>query len=119
MTAKKHPLGNGRNVKEEVAHHKLMIELGEMDIFLRQTQAKLALIPEAWHTLEQDVPVRPRKTKITADFHAETVTWFRAMGLGYQARMNAVLRTFMLAVKSRYIERPTDYDWKGELLARR
>ena len=30
-------------------------------------------------------------------FDAEVVKWFRAMGLGYQARMNHVLKCWMLS----------------------
>jgi hypothetical protein len=36
------------------------------------------------------------------------------MGHGYQARMNAVLRTYMLAMVSKEIRARADLDWKGE-----
>ena len=40
-------------------------------------------------------------TKLTVSFDAEVVKWFRAMGLGYQARMNHVLRSWMRSVSPR------------------
>ena len=40
---------------------------------------------------------------MTAAYDEELVKWFRAMGHGYQARMNAVLKAYMLAMKSREI----------------
>ena len=40
--------------------------------------------------------------------------WFRGMGHGYQARMNAVLRSLMLAVISKEILLRGDRDWKGD-----
>ena len=58
--------------------------------------------------------VRPRKTKVTAAFDADLVKWYRAMGHGYQARMNAVLRAYMRAVVSKEIESHGDRDWKHE-----
>ena len=61
------------------------------------------MIPRAWWTIEQDVPVRPKKFRVTAAFDEELVKWFRAMGHNYQARMNAVLKAYMLAMKSREI----------------
>jgi uncharacterized protein (DUF4415 family) len=96
-----------------------MIELGDMERHWANERLKRKLIPPDWHTVERDVPVRRRRTKITADFDADMVKWFRAMGLGYQARMNQVLRTWMLAVISKEIERQGDRDWKGDPLRRR
>ncbi|MEM8597139.1 MAG: BrnA antitoxin family protein [Pseudomonadota bacterium] len=45
----------------------------------------------------------PKKTRITAAFDADVVRFYRALGQGYQARMNAVLRLYMLALKSKLI----------------
>lgn len=116
MTEKKEKddRNNGRNIAEEIAYVKLDIELEEMRTYVRQTLLKMEMIPGAWHSIEERVPVRPRKTKITAAFDAEVVKFYRAMGLGYQARMNQVLRAYMLAIKSRVINRMENRDWKGD-----
>ena len=51
-------------------------------------------IPEAWATLEDDIDVEEKKVKITLRLDESVVTFFRAMGVGYQARMNRVLVTY-------------------------
>lgn len=70
--------------------------------------------PHDWHWIEHDVPVRPRKTRLTACFDTDLVKWFQAMGHGYQARLYVVLRTFILAVQSKEILSQRDLDWKGD-----
>ncbi len=119
MAGKNDELNNGRNLAEEIAYNQMMIELGEVRRWVENHKLKESLIPSDWHKVEKEVPVRRRKTKVTADFDADMVKWFRAMGLGYQARMNQVLRTWMLAVISKEIERQGDRDWKGDRLRRR
>ncbi len=37
-----------------------------------------------------------RKNQLTIRFDNDVVTWFKSFGRGYQSRMNAVLREFML-----------------------
>ena len=44
-----------------------------------------------------------RRGKLTLNLDAEVAKWFRAMGLGYQARMNDVLRSWMVSVVAREI----------------
>ena len=89
-------------------------ELRVMEKANRDRKLKARMIPGAWSRVERDVPVRPRKLRVTAAYDEELVKWFRAMGLGYQARMNAVLKAYMLAMKSREITSPKDIDWKGD-----
>ena len=79
----------------------------------RQTLLYCEVIPNAWGRIEEEVPVRPKKIRVTAAYEEEVVKWYRAMGHNYQARMNAVLKTYMLAVKSREIPSQKDTDWKG------
>ncbi len=52
-------------------------------------------IPEAWHTLEQDVEVAEKKTKVTLYLDASVARFYRAMGHGYQERINRLLSTWM------------------------
>ena len=40
------------------------------------------------------MPEERSKIQITAKFDADMVNWFKRQGRGYQARMNAVLRSF-------------------------
>ena len=39
----------------------------------------------------------PDKTPVNAKFDRDVVDWFKSQGRGYQARMNAVLRSYMQA----------------------
>lgn len=105
-----------RTVAQEKSYAELMLGLDELETWLRNDKLKARLVPDDWRRIERDIPVRPKKTKLTATFDADTVKWFRGLGLGYQARMNAVLRSFMLAVISKEIESRGDRDWKGDLL---
>lgn len=77
---------------------------------------RIRLIPPGWHEIEKLAPVKPRKTKLNLALDADMVAWFRALGRGYQPRMNAVLRAYMHAVIAKEIERPGDRDWKGEVI---
>lgn len=52
------------------------------------------LVPEAWATLEEDIWCEEEKIKLTIRLDASVVKFFRAMGKGYQARMNRVLATY-------------------------
>ena len=52
-------------------------------------------VPEAWHTLEADLDVVERKVKVTLYLDASVARVFRAMGDGYQARINRILATWV------------------------
>jgi hypothetical protein len=103
-----------RTLDQELHYVDLLVKLDEVQLILKNADLKQALIPKDWHRILTDMPVRPKKTKLTAAFDADMVRWFQGMGHGYQARMNAVLRAFMLAILSKEIESPGDRDWKGE-----
>ena len=47
-----------------------------------------------WERARVVMPEDRNKTQITAKFDADVVRWFKKQGRGYQARMNAVLRSF-------------------------
>ncbi len=53
-----------------------------------------ALVPEAWDTLEQDVDVAEKKMRVTLLLDDSVAKFYRAMGQGYQARINRILATF-------------------------
>ena len=78
---------------EELERDELRLEKRNRDRKLKER-----MIPASGARIEREVPVRPRKIRVTAAFDEDLVKWFRAMGLGYQARMNAVLRAYMLAM---------------------
>ncbi len=45
-------------------------------------------VPDSWHTLEADLDVEEPKVKVTLYLDASVAKMFRAMGHGYQARIN-------------------------------
>lgn len=47
-----------------------------------------------WNSAHLVMPEARRKTQVTAKFDSDMVAWFKRQGRGYQARMNAVLRSF-------------------------
>lgn len=51
-------------------------------------------VPEAWHTLEQDLEVQEPKEKVTLYLDRSVAKFYRAMGQGYQARINRLLATW-------------------------
>ncbi len=51
-------------------------------------------VPDAWHTLEQDLEVQEPKEKVTLYLDRSVAKFYRAMGQGYQARINRLLATW-------------------------
>jgi uncharacterized protein (DUF4415 family) len=51
-------------------------------------------VPEAWATVEEDIDCEEEKVKITLRLDASVAHLFRAMGKGYQARINHILATY-------------------------
>lgn len=52
-------------------------------------------VPKAWHTLEQDLDVEEPKVKVTLYLDQSVAKVFRAMGKGWQARVNRLLATWV------------------------
>lgn len=57
----------------------------------RKVQAR---VPEAWATLEDDIDCAEPKVKISLRVDTSVARLFRAMGKGYQERINRVLATY-------------------------
>lgn len=51
-------------------------------------------VPEAWATLEEDIDCWEDKVKVTLRLDTSVARFYRAMGKGYQARMNRILATY-------------------------
>lgn len=52
-----------------------------------------------WAKARVVMPEERELTQVTAKFDTDVVNWFRQQGRGYQARMNAVLRSYYEAHK--------------------
>ena len=71
--------------------------------------------PKGWHAMEDNYPDRPKRTRITARFDDDVVKFFKRSGAGYQAKMNEVLRMYMFARVSKYVEASGDRDRHNDL----
>jgi hypothetical protein len=75
---------------------------------IRRTQN---IVPAGWQDLHRSAPCGPAKKKMTIRLDAEVLDWYRSLGGGYQARMNAVLKAYMHSILSKHIRHGDDYDW--------
>ncbi|NNU81615.1 DUF3022 domain-containing protein [Halovulum dunhuangense] len=103
-----------RTRAEEKAYIQLLINLNEQESWIRAYRKKQTLIPSDWYSVERKVPVTPKRSKVTLRVDDRALRWFRRMGPGWQARVDAVLQAYMLSVISKEIEGEFDRDWKGD-----
>ena len=59
-----------------------------------------------WANAKVVMPEDRNQTQVTAKFDRDVVEWFRGQGRGYQARMNAVLRSYYESHKTSIDDRP-------------
>lgn len=93
-----------RTLAERIAHVDLMIELEKHEAEMREIALRRAVIPPEWAKLPETAPVRPRRKKVTVALDEDVARWFRSLGEGYHRRINAVLRTYMLAVVAKVVK---------------
>ena len=105
-----------RTIAQERAHVELMIELEKQAQDWRDMKLRGSLIPADWGRLETTAPVRPRKKKVTVALDEDVARWFRGLGAGYHGRINAVLRTYMLALISKEVLSRGDRNRHGEAI---
>ena len=60
--------------------------------------------PEGWARVEAENPVHPPRQRLTLRLDEDVIKWFKGVGCGYQPRMNAVLRYYMLSRRARLLE---------------
>jgi uncharacterized protein (DUF4415 family) len=103
-----------RTKAEERRRAELIAELEDMEAWFKAFQLKQRVMPRAWYAIHEATPCTPKKARLTAAFDEDLVRWYRSLGRGYQARMNAVLRAYMLACLSKEIERLGDRTLGGK-----
>ena len=103
-----------RTINQQLAHVKMMIALDDLETDLRDARKRNALIPADWGKLETTAPTRPRKKKVTVALDTDVLRWFHGLGAGYHGRINAVLRTYMLALISKEVLSQGDKDRRGD-----
>ena len=70
-------------------------------------------LPKAWDEVPVLFPVEPERVKITTSLDKDMVNWFRKLGRGYQARINAVLRIYWQALLSGQVKSHWDAEAVG------
>ena len=105
-----------RTKSEERRHTELLIQGLLNEQAFRDWQLKDRQVPGGWHTLHFDTPCVPVKKQLTLRLDQDVLRFYRGLGRGYQARMNGVLRAYMLALLSKEIQQPEDRDWKGDTI---
>ncbi len=73
---------------------------------------ELRTIPSAWDGIHERRAERaPKREKVTANFDADVVRFFKGLGPGYQWRMNEVLRAYVHGRLAKIVTGPdtTDY----------
>ena len=103
-------LDRKRSKTEERSFARMLDDLESQEIEFELFKRTRSLVPPGWHSVESRAPVKPKKTKLTVTLDADMVAWFRALGRGYQPRMNAVLRAYMRSVIAKEVERVGDRD---------
>ncbi len=81
-----------RRLAEARFHQLLFYATNERDDFLEVARRH---VPEAWLTLEMDMDTDAPKQKVSLYLDASVVKMYRAMGQGYQGRINRILETWM------------------------
>lgn len=102
-----------RTRSETQSHAEMMIELMDIETDIRNRHLKRTIMPEDWSTIAAERPV-PKKARMTTLVDEDVLRWFRRHGPGYQARVNRVLRAFMLSVISKELAGAYTTDWKGD-----
>ena len=80
----------------------LLSRLNRLDMQILDLERRNQLrkgCPPGWGRVEDENPTRPRKVHVTLRIDKDVATWFWQQGQGYQSRINAVLRAYMLAKK--------------------
>lgn len=94
----------------------LTVLLAQQKIEMTKTMNELELIPAEWRGVEGMFPCKPRGQKVTLRLDEDVAKFYRMMGTGWHARVNGILRAYMLARLSRVIEGEGDGDWLGRPL---
>ena len=81
---------------ERIARERLIYHLWRSDLDLTLDEEVVrAQVPDAWHTLEADLDCEEPKEKVTLYLDRSVARVFRAMGKGYQGRINRILGTWV------------------------
>jgi uncharacterized protein (DUF4415 family) len=102
--------------RERRADIRFRYQLAQLEQDLRDIKTMENVVPPEWFKMDTLAPTRPRRKRITLLVDEEVVKWFKGLGEGYQGRVNAVLRAYMLGVMSKAFGGKFDRDKDGGLI---
>ncbi len=103
-----------KRTKEEARKYiELLNNCMNLQIDMQHAHLKDLIIPKEWSEISTIPPVQV-KERITIRLDKDVVKFYKALGPGYQKRMNVVLRIFMLSMLAKECEGAFDRDWKGD-----
>ncbi len=106
----KHP--KDMTVSQRIAAGLMTDAMRKLETELHWSLIDMGGIPPEWNEIWERLPEsHPKRVKVTADFDADVVKFFKGLGRGYQARMNAVLRAYMKGRMAKIINGPDTTDW--------
>lgn len=92
-----------KRTKAEMEYYREALEMNA-EFCEAHGQGEVMAQPAGWAQVEAAHPVHPPRQRLTLRLDEDVIKWFRAMGCGYQGRMNAVLRYYMVSRRSRMLE---------------
>ncbi|ABG30883.1 hypothetical protein CEP88_16145 [Roseobacter denitrificans] len=92
---------------EHIARRRLMYHLWRADEDTLPLRALREEVPDAWHMIEADIDCHEPKVKTTLYLDQSVAKMFRAMGQGYQARINRILNTWLAMKMAGLMEEET------------
>ncbi len=101
-----HYVLHGESAWKRVLHAREHIEAEKAKIEERKTNRRelLESLPSEWGYLHLQVPCEPYREKVTLRINRDVLRFFRKMGKGYQARLNAVLEAYVHVRKEKMME---------------
>ncbi len=86
---------------QHLDHMMSTLEETQLDFaILRRTRN---IVPKGWHEVADETPCEKPKKPMTIRLEAEVLDWYRNLGMGYQNRINAVLKAYMHAIISKHL----------------
>lgn len=89
--------------KERIDWTLLFDVMSKVEYDLAQPIVRFGRVPVEWETIARE-GITPAKTRVTARFDADVVKFFRALGPGYQEKMNRVLKAYVLMRSTGLVE---------------
>ena len=93
-----------RLARERLVYHMWMADIEDVDL----SDWMVQLIPQAWHTLAEDIDCFESKEKVTLYLDKSVARSFKSMGKGYQARINRLLQMWLQMQAAGYLDRQTE-----------